>query len=61
VAIEQRLVARVRWRREGGQDVLLGGTPDIGDSLLLGESGKPILTSAVRCIEACDGTEGTDG
>jgi hypothetical protein len=51
-AIEQSIVARVRWRREGGHDVVVGGMPEVGDSLLLGAPDREILTSAVRRIEA---------
>lgn len=52
-AIEQRVVACVRWKRDGGHDVLIGQFPRVGDSLLLGESMEhQVLTSAVRRIES---------
>ncbi len=51
-AVEQSVIARVRWRRDGGHDVLVGGMPEVGDSLLLGAPEHEILTSAVRRIEA---------
>lgn len=51
-ATKQRIVACVRWKREGGHDVLIGTTPEIGDSLLLGDAPPhQVLTSAVRRIE----------
>lgn len=51
-AARQRIVACVRWRREGGHDVLIGTAPQVGDSLLLGDTPAPlVLTSAVRHIE----------
>lgn len=51
-ATKQRIVACVRWRREGGHDVLIGTAPQVGDSLLLGDTPAPlVLTSAVRHIE----------
>lgn len=53
VATLQRVVACVRWDREGGHDVVLGELPRVGDSLLLGErKEQQLLTSAVRRIEA---------
>jgi hypothetical protein len=51
-AVEQVIVARVRRRREGGHDVLVGGTPEVGDSLLLGAPEHGVLTSAVHRIES---------
>lgn len=52
-AMLQRVVACVRWNREGGHDVLVGELPCVGDSLLLGECmEQQVLTSAVRRIEA---------
>jgi len=50
-ALDQAIVARVRWRRAGGHDVLVGEAPEVGDSLLLGETDGCVLTSAVRRIE----------
>lgn len=51
-AIEQFVIARVRWRRDGGHDVQVGAIPEVGDSLVLGAPNHEILTSAVRRIEA---------
>jgi hypothetical protein len=51
-AVAQSIVARVRWRREGGHDVMVGGMPEVGDSLLLGAPERGVLTSAVRRIES---------
>jgi hypothetical protein len=51
VALHQRLVAAVRWVRGGGHEVLPGQWPIVGDSLLLGEDGRALLTSAVLRIE----------
>jgi hypothetical protein len=57
-AVEKRLIARVRWRRGGGQEVVVDGAPEIGDSLLLGQAGHEILTSVVRRIDALASEEG---
>jgi hypothetical protein len=52
-AIEQRIVACVRWKRNGDHDVLVGEFPCVGDSLLLGDSAEnQVLTSAVSRIES---------
>lgn len=52
LAVEQPIVARVRWRRDGGHDVLTDGAPEVGDSLVLGVAERALLTSAVWRIEA---------
>jgi hypothetical protein len=49
-ALRQRLVASVRWSRDGRHEVIPGQRPKIGDSLLIGENGSELLTSVVRQI-----------
>ncbi|MGC4063523.1 MAG: hypothetical protein QM784_02505 [Polyangiaceae bacterium] len=50
-AVRQRIVASVRWLRDGTHQVMRGKAPSVGESLLLGEAGDPLLTSVVRRIE----------
>ena len=57
-AVDQQIVAHVRWRRAGGQEVMFDGKPEIGDSLLLGGSGPQIMTSAVRHIDVLGANDG---
>lgn len=59
VRVGLRVVARVKWRREGGYELLFRGAPEVGDSILLGEAGQEILTSAVRRIELAPGSGST--
>lgn len=58
-ALHQRLVASVRWTREGGHEVLPGQWPIVGDSLLLVDEGRELLTSSVLRIETV--TDGSAG
>lgn len=49
--VERRIIASVRWLREGGYRLRLGDLPEVGDSLLMGEPGHEVLTSAIQRIE----------
>jgi len=52
VVVSQRLIASVRWSRDGGHQIVRGRLPAVGESMVLGVDQEFVLTSVVRQIEA---------